>query len=90
MAVATVGALVLGALQDGDYGEAVAVLIFYQTGELFQSIAVGKSRRSIRALMDIRPDAANVEREGELLEVDPAELIRASMVPDSVMKMKKE
>lgn len=71
MAVATVGALVLGALQDGDYGEAVAVLIFYQTGELFQSIAVGKSRRSIRALMDIRPDYANVEENGALIRVDP-------------------
>jgi Cd2+/Zn2+-exporting ATPase len=71
MAVATVGALVLGALQDGDYGEAVAVLIFYQTGELFQSIAVGKSRRSIRALMDIRPDYANVEENGTLIRVDP-------------------
>lgn len=71
MAVATVGALVLGALQTGDYGEAVAVMVFYQTGELFQSIAVGKSRRSIRALMDIRPDYANVEENGQLIRVDP-------------------
>ena len=71
MAVATIGALVLGALQTGDYGEAVAVMVFYQTGELFQSIAVGKSRRSIRALMDIRPDYANVEENGQLIRVDP-------------------
>lgn len=71
MAVATVGALVLGALQTGDYGEAVAVMVFYQTGELFQSIAVGKSRRSIRALMDIRPDYANVEENGQLIRIDP-------------------
>ena len=71
MAVATVGALILGALQGGDYSEAVAVLIFYQTGELFQSIAVGKSRRSIRALMDIRPDYANMEENGVLVRVDP-------------------
>ena len=71
MAVATVGALVLGAIQTGDYAEAVAVMVFYQTGELFQSIAVGKSRRSICALMDIRPDYANIEENGTLTQVDP-------------------
>jgi len=69
MAVAT-----LGAFGVGEYAEGVAVMLFYQVGELFQSIAVGKSRRSIAALMDIRPDSANVEREGELLEVDPEEV----------------
>ena len=58
MAIATVGALVLGAMNGGDYLEAVAVMLFYQTGELFQSYAVGKSRRSIGALMDIRPETA--------------------------------
>ena len=67
MAVATIGAIVLG-----DYTEGVAVILFYQIGELFQSIAVGKSRRSIAALMDIRPDFANNEDEnGNLTQVDP-------------------
>lgn len=67
MAVATVGAIVLG-----DYAEGVAVMLFYQIGELFQAVAVGKSRRNITALMDIRPDYANVEAEnGELQQVDP-------------------
>ena len=69
MCVATVGALVLG-----EYAEAVGVMLFYQVGELFQSVAVGKSRRSIAQLMDIRPDVANVERDGQLLEVDPEEV----------------
>jgi len=74
MAVATVGALVLGTLETGDYVEAVAVMVFYQTGELFQSYAVGKSRRSISALMDIRPDYANIEQDGKLLRCDPEEV----------------
>ena len=69
MCVATVGALVLG-----EYAEAVGVMLFYQVGELFQSVAVGKSRRSIAQLMDIRPDVANVERDGEVVEVDPDEV----------------
>lgn len=74
MAVATVGALVLGVSRTGDYTEAVAVMLFYQTGELFQSYAVGKSRRSIAKLMDIRPDSANVERDGVLVQTDPEEI----------------
>lgn len=69
MAIATVGALVTG-----EYPEAVAVMLFYQVGDLFEKVAVGRSRRSITALMDIRPDSANVEREGELCEVDPDEV----------------
>ena len=69
MCVATVGALVLG-----EHSEAVGVMLFYQVGELFQSYAVGKSRRSIAQLMDIRPDVANVERDGQILEVDPDEV----------------
>ena len=69
MAVATVGAMGLG-----DYKEAVAVMLFYQIGELFQSYAVGKSRRNISELMDIRPDYANVEKDGELVQVDPDEV----------------
>ena len=75
MAVATVGAIAL-ALYDnsGDYTEAVAVMLFYQIGELFQSYAVGKSRRNISELMDIRPDYANVERGGTLEKVDPDEV----------------
>ena len=71
MAIATVGAIVIAWSGNGDYLEAVAVMLFYQIGELFQSYAVGKSRRSIGALMDIRPDAAFVECDGELIEVDP-------------------
>lgn len=69
MCVATIGALVLG-----ETSEAVGVMLFYQVGELFQSVAVGKSRRSIAQLMDIRPDTANVERDGQILEVDPDEV----------------
>ena len=80
MAVATVGALVLGVTHTGDYAEAVAVMVFYQTGELFQSIAVGKSRRSIAKLMDIRPDYANVESDGHLLRLDPAEVAVGSVI----------
>ncbi|MBR5804877.1 MAG: cadmium-translocating P-type ATPase [Clostridia bacterium] len=74
MAVATIGALLIGLLDSGDYVEAVAVMLFYQIGELFQSYAVGKSRRNISALMDIRPDYANVERDGKLEQVDPEEV----------------
>ena len=69
MAVATIGAIALG-----DYKEGVAVMLFYQIGELFQSYAVGKSRRNISELMDIRPDYANVEQDGELVQVDPDEV----------------
>ena len=69
MAVATVGAMGLG-----DYPEAVAVMLFYQIGELFQSYAVGKSRKNISNLMDIRPDYANIEKDGELVKVDPDEV----------------
>mgnify|MGYP005761558393 FL=1 len=74
MAVATVGAIAIGLFESGDYTEAVAVMLFYQIGELFQSYAVGKSRRNISALMDIRPDYANVEEGGRLVRVDPDEV----------------
>ena len=75
MAVATIGAIALAVYEkSGDYAEAVAVMLFYQIGELFQSYAVGKSRRSITALMDIRPDYANIERDGKLEQVDPDEV----------------
>lgn len=80
MAVATIGAFVLGAVDTGDYNEAVLVMLFYQIGELFQSYAVGKSRRSISALMDIRPDYANVERDGNLEQVDPQEVAVGSLI----------
>ena len=72
MAVATIGAFALAIYeQSGDYNEAIAVMLFYQIGELFQSYAVGKSRRNITALMDIRPDYANIEANGQLTKVDP-------------------
>lgn len=71
MAVATIGAIVLAVLKTGDYTEAVAVMLFFQTGELFESCAVGKSRRNIAALMDVRPDYANIERGGKIVRVDP-------------------
>ena len=74
MAVATIGAIVLAVTDSGDYLEAIAVMLFYQVGELFQSYAVGKSRRSIASLMDIRPDYANIQENGELLQVDPEEV----------------
>lgn len=75
MAVATVGAFALAIYdRSGDYTEAIAVMLFYQTGELFQSYAVGKSRRSITQLMDIRPDYANVDKDGVLVKVDPDEI----------------
>jgi len=72
MAVATLGALCLAVYNTNDYTEAIAVMLFYQTGELFQGYAVGKSRRSIGELMDIRPDTANVEREGTVVCVSLA------------------
>lgn len=74
MAVATVGAIVIAVTGDGDYTEAIAVMLFYQIGELFQSYAVGKSRRNISELMDIRPDHANIEAGGRLEQVDPDEV----------------
>ena len=81
MAIATVGAFALAIYSgSGDYNEAVAVMLFYQTGELFQSIAVGKSRKNIAELMDIRPDYANIEVDGELCEVDPAEVAVGSLI----------
>ena len=75
MAIATVGALALK-----DYREAVAVMLFYQIGELFQSIAIGKSRQNISALMDIRPDYANIEIDGKLVKVDPSEVETGSII----------
>ena len=81
MAVATVGAFVLAIVShSGDYVEAIAVMLFYQIGELFQSYAVGKSRRNISALMDIRPDYANIERDGQLEKVDPDEVEIGSVI----------
>ena len=74
MAIATIGAMILGVTYTGDYEEAVAVMIFYQIGELFQSVAVDMSRTSISKLMEIRPDAAYIEQDGELVEVDPDEV----------------
>ena len=74
MAVATIGALALAVSGRGDYTEAIAVMLFYQIGEWFQAYAVGKSRRNISELMDIRPDYANVEENGELVRVDPDEV----------------
>ena len=75
MTIATVGAIVLG-----EYGEGVAVMLLYQVGELFQSYAVGKSRRNISDLMDIRPDYANIEVDGELQQVDPDEVEAGSII----------
>ena len=69
MTIASIGAFVLG-----DYTEGTAVMLFYQVGELFQSYAVGNSRKSIAALMDIRPDYANIEKDGEIVSVDPDEV----------------
>ena len=75
MAIATLGAIILAVYEDGDYTEAIGVMLFYQIGEWFQSYAVGKSRRNFSELMDIRPDYANVEREnGQLEAVDPDEV----------------
>ena len=81
MAVATVGAFALAIYEkSGDYNEAIAVMLFYQVGELFQSYAVGKSRKNISALMDIRPDYANIERDGKLEKVDPDEVAVGSII----------
>ena len=81
MAVATVGAFALAIVsRSGDYVEAIAVMLFYQIGELFQSYAVGKSRRNISALMDIRPDYANIEHDGQLEKVDPDEVEIGSVI----------
>lgn len=81
MAIATVGAMALAIWQkSGDYTEAIAVMLFYQIGELFQSYAVGKSRRNITKLMDIRPDYANVENDGKLERVDPDDVTVGSVI----------
>ena len=80
MAIATVGALALAIYENGDYAEAIAVMLFYQIGELFESYAVGKSRRNISQLMDIRPDYANIEQEGRLVQVDPEELAVGTVI----------
>ena len=81
MAVATIGAFALAIYErSGDYVEAIAVMLFYQIGELFQSYAVGKSRRNISALMDIRPDYANIERDGQLEKVAPDEVEIGSVI----------
>ena len=80
MAIATVGALALAIYENGDYLEAIAVMLFYQVGEWFQSYAVGKSRRNISELMDIRPDYANIERDGKPERVDPDEVAIGSII----------
>ena len=80
MAIATVGALIIGLTQSGDYVEAVAVMLFFQIGELFESYAVGKSRKNISALMDIRPDYANIQQDGQLIQVDPEEVTVGSII----------
>ena len=81
MALATLGAFFLAIwTRSGDYVEGIAVMLFYQIGELFQSYAVGKSRRNISALMDIRPDYANIERDGQLEQVDPDEVAVGSII----------
>lgn len=80
MAVATIGAMALAVYKDGDYTEAIAVMLFYQIGEWFQSYAVGKSRRNISELMDIRPDYANMEIDGKLEQVDPDEIEIGSVI----------
>lgn len=80
MAVATIGAMALAIYEDGDYLEAIAVMLFYQVGEWFQSYAVGKSRRNISELMDIRPDYANIEVDGKIEKVDPDEVKIGSVI----------
>ena len=81
MAVATIGAIAVALVEkNGDYTEAIAVMLFYQTGELFQSYAVGKSRKNISALMDIRPDYANIDKDGTLEKVDPDEVETGSII----------
>ena len=81
MTVATIGAITLAVYtRSGDYNEAIAVMLFYQVGEFFQSYAVGKSRRNISALMDIRPDYANIEQDGKLMQVDPDEVAVGNII----------
>ncbi len=80
MAVATIGAMALAIYENGDYLEAIAVMLFYQIGEWFQGYAVGKSRRNISELMDIRPDYANVEEDGRLIQADPDEVAIGSVI----------
>ena len=80
MSVATIGAMAIAVYEDGDYTEAIAVMLFYQIGEWFQSYAVGKSRRNISELMDIRPDYANIEKDGRLEQVDPDEVEIGSVI----------
>ena len=81
MSIATIGAFALAIYErSGDYNEAIAVMLFYQVGELFQSLAVGKSRKNISELMDIRPDYANIEEDGKLIQIDPDELPVGSLI----------
>ena len=81
MAIATIGAIAIALIKkNGDYTEAIAVMLFYQIGELFQSYAVGRSRRNISALMDIRPDYANIEQDGELVKTDPDEVAIGTVI----------
>lgn len=80
MAIATVGAIIIALSGNGDYVEAIAVMLFYQVGELFQSYAVGKSRKNISELMDIRPDYANVEIDGKVEQMDPDEIAVGSVI----------
>ncbi|MBO7421923.1 MAG: heavy metal translocating P-type ATPase [Oscillospiraceae bacterium] len=81
MAIATIGAIAIALIRkNGDYTEAIAVMLFYQIGELFQSYAIGKSRRNISALMDIRPDYANIEVDGELVKTDPDEVAIGTVI----------
>lgn len=80
MAVATIGAMAIGIVNNGDYVEAIAVMLFYQIGELFQSYAVGKSRKNISELMDIRPDYANIETDGKITRVDPEKVALGTII----------
>lgn len=80
MAIATIGAIAIALTGEGDYTEAVAVMLFYQIGELFQSYAVGKSRKNITELMDIRPDYANIEQDGNIVQVAPDEITIGSVI----------
>lgn len=80
MTVATIGAIIVAVIENGDYIEAIAVMLFYQVGEWFQSYAVGKSRRNISELMDIRPDYANIEVDGKIEKVDPEEVETGSVI----------
>ena len=82
MAVATIGALALAVYENGDYLESIAVMLFYQIGELFQSYAVNRSRQSISAMMDICPEYANIEEDGKLKQVDPDDV---EMLEDVIM-----